>query len=192
MTPLPVPRPAPPLPAAGLLGGAAVAIVAAAVALQPLPPRSAATASACPLSPPGFLVGQLYGDLEAPLDWRGPRLRCDGMLRGEDGLRLMFGGPVAGQPGDLVLVVGIAGTLAGLPGSERPANVTLIDERSGRFYATGGPGRCWTLVSDAAPVSAGEFRIAGTLYCAGALPALRDTGSITLGDLRYAGRLTVQ
>jgi hypothetical protein len=192
MPPDPVSRPAPALPVTGLLGAGAVALVAAAVAIQPLPPPTAAPASRCPLAPPGFLVGQLYGDLETALDWRGDRLRCEGMLRGEDGLRLMFGGPVAGQGGDVVLVIGIAGTLAGLPGNERPANVTLIDERSGRFYATGGLGRCWTLVSDARPVGAGQFRVAGTLYCAGALPALRDSGSVTLGDLRYAGRLVVE
>jgi hypothetical protein len=91
-----------------------------------------------------------------------------------------------------VLVVGIGGTLAGIEGAERPANVTLIDQRTGRFYAARGPGRCWTTVLAADPLPAGGYRLTGTLYCAGALPALQDAGSVTLGDVRYAGRLAVE
>lgn len=196
--PAPLPPPAaPPLPAAGLLGAVALAAVAAAAALQPLPPAPAipperAGPAGCAVSPPGFLAGRLYGDLDLPLDWRGSRLRCDGMLRDDDGLRLMFAGPVEGAAGELVVLIGIGGTLAGIEGAERPANVTLIDQRTGRFYATGGPGRCWTTVLAADPIPDGSYRLTGTLYCAGALPALQDAGSVTLGDVRYAGRLAVE
>lgn len=196
--PAPLPPPAaPPLPAAGLLGAVALAAVAAAAALQPLPPAPAipperAGPAGCAVSPPGFLAGRLYGDLDLPLDWRGSRLRCDGMLRDDDGLRLMFAGPVEGATGELVVLIGIGGTLAGIEGAERPANVTLIDQRTGRFYATGGPGRCWTTVLAADPIPDGSYRLTGTLYCAGALPALQDAGSVTLGDVRYAGRLAVE
>jgi hypothetical protein len=170
-------------------------VVAAAVVLQPLPPaesRSAGASQACPLAPPGYLAGRLYGDLDLNLEWRGRYLRCDGMLRPDEGLRLMFGGPVDAEGGEATIIVGISGQLAGLPGTERPANVTVVDERNGRFYASAGPGRCWTRVEAADPAGAGEFRIAGQLYCAGALPALQDSGSVTLGDLNYAGRLTVE
>jgi hypothetical protein len=196
--PAPPPPPAAPaLPASGLLGGLALAAVAAATALQPLPPAPAVRAeragpAGCAVSPPGFLAGRLYGDVDLALDWRGSRLRCDGMLRDDDGLRLMFAGPVDGATGELVLVVGIGGTLAGIEGAERPANVTLIDQRTGRFYAARGPGRCWTTVLAADPLPAGGYRLTGTLDCAGALPALQDAGSVTLGDVRYAGRLAVE
>lgn len=196
--PAPLPPPAAPaLPATGLLGGLALAAMAVATALQPLPPAPAIRAdragpAGCAVSPPGFLAGRLYGDLDLALDWRGARLRCDGMLRDEDGLRLMFAGPIDGAAGELVLVVGIAGTLAGIDGAERAANVTLIDQRTGRFYAAGGPGRCWTTVLAADPLADGGYRLTGTLYCAGSLPALRDAGSVTLGDIRYAGRLAVE
>jgi hypothetical protein len=174
---------------------AGLALVAAAVVLQPLPaavdlPDRAG--GSCPVAPPGYLAGRIYGDLELELDWRGRRLRCEGMLRPDNGLRLMFGGPLDAAGGEATIIIGISGQLAGLPGTERPANVTVVDERNGRFYASAGQGRCWTRVAAADPAGAREFRIAGNLYCAGALPALQDSGSLTLGDLSYAGRLVVE
>jgi hypothetical protein len=104
----------------------------------------------------------------------------------------MFSGPVGTDGSALTLILGISGQLAGLEGTERPANVTVVDERSGQFYASAGPGRCWTRVSAAEPAGPRTFRIAGQLYCAGALPALQDAGSLTLGDINYAGRLVVE
>ncbi|MBL8223797.1 MAG: hypothetical protein JNM50_00590 [Chromatiales bacterium] len=185
----------PPAWATTLGGLAALALVAGAVVLQPLPPPPAAEAAGgepCDLVPPGFLSGRVYGDREQILDWRGRRLRCDGGLRPDDGLRLMFSGPAGADGSELTLILGISGQLAGLEGTERPANVTVVDERSGQFYASAGPGRCWTRVSAAEPAGPRTFRIAGQLYCAGALPALQDAGSLTLGDINYAGRLVVE
>lgn len=190
----PVRKPATDSPLPSLLGLAAVALLGTAVAVQPLPPETApggTTPSGCRLSPAGFVAGRLYGDLETALDWRGPRMRCDGQLLDGDGLRLMFAGPVDRSGDEVVLVLNIGGTLAGVTGSERPASVTVIDQRTGLFYATGGPGRCWTRVLAADAVADGHYRLTGNLYCAGALPALRNAGSITLGDIRYAGRLDV-
>jgi hypothetical protein len=189
------PTPTPPPWLTSLCGLAAVALAAGAVVLQPVPPArpdSSDVGKPCDLAPPGFVSGRLYGDLEGQLDWRGRRLRCDGMLRPDDGLRLMFSGPAGTDAGELTLIVGIGGQLAGLAGSERPANVTIVDERTGRFYASAGPGRCWTRVDSTDPAGSRAFRVAGQLYCAGALPALRDTGSLTLGDISYAGRLVVE
>lgn len=175
---------------------AGLALVAGAVVLQPLPPPPPAADVAggqpCDLVPPGFLSGRLYGDREQTLDWRGRRLRCDGSLRPDDGLRLMFAGTAGPGDSTLTLILGISGQLAGLEGTERPANVTVVDGRSGRFYASAGPGRCWTRVSAVAAAAPRTFRIAGQLYCAGALPALQDAGSLTLGDISYAGRLVVE
>jgi hypothetical protein len=192
MSTTPDSAPSPAIPLAGLLGSIAVGLAAGAVVLQPIPAPPPAATAGCRLTPPGYLQGRLYGDLAQTLNWRGDELRCDGMLRGEDGLRLMFGGAGSAGQGSLTLVVGIAGSFAGLPGSERPANVTLIDESAGRFYATGGFGRCWTQVAAAEPAGPVDYRISGTLYCAGALPALQGAGEVTLGDLRYAGRLIIE
>jgi hypothetical protein len=79
-----------------------------------------------------------------------------------------------------------------LAGAERPANVTVIDERQDRFFSSAGPGRCWASIDSVTPVArrpgrpAGS-RVAGLVYCVGALPSVGDRSSLTLGDLRFAG-----
>jgi hypothetical protein len=94
----------------------------------------------------------------------------------------------------IVVMIGIDGKSAELPGRERPANVTVIDERDGRFFSSGGTGRCWVDEIRISDPPAGDPEVneaqwlSGRLYCAGALPALADRSSLTLGDIRFAGR----
>lgn len=204
--------------AGGILGTAAVLVTIGMALLQPLPPPAPDGMSGaagperipgqawqqirpCDLSPPGEVRGRLFGAINTLIEWGGSEpgsFRCDGMLRpGGEGVRLFFAGPGPGS-GHLLLVIGIDGALGGLAGREAPANVTLIDESTGRFYASSGAGRCWTTITGAgpggdrngpAPGRAQDWRIEGTLYCAGSLPALHDRSAVTPGDLRFAGRV---
>jgi hypothetical protein len=110
------------------------------------------------------------------------------------GVRLFF---AQEQPdgGRVSVLIGIDGRMEDLKGAERPANVTVIDERSGRFFSTAGPGRCWATVNSVTPLSparggAAEHRVDGLVYCVGALPSIGDRSSLTLSDLHFAGRVT--
>ena len=184
----------------GVLAAAVVAVLSALALLQAPPPgrntggsrqesSRPALLSPCLMDRPGFLTGPVYGDITANIDGHGAELGCDGMRRpGEHGLRLFFSAHPPGG-GGLVLVLGIDADLATLTGAEHGTGVTLIDETGSRFYHAGAD-RCWTQVSEVAPLPAeASFRINGRLYCAGALPAVSDSGSVTLGDIAFSGRL---
>jgi hypothetical protein len=164
-----------------LLGGQ---ILSSHVAATPTSGRSCA----------GYLRGQIFGGLAMDLDWFGEKLSCEGMGRPDGkGIRLHF----AWNQGDgerLVLVVGINDTAISVAGAEKPANVTFIDERSGRFYSSGGTGRCWTDIVRLAslPASSHNHQLKGRLYCTGALPALNDYSSLTLGDIHYQGHFALR
>ena len=110
------------------------------------------------------------------------------------GVRLFFASEQPGG-GRLSVVIGIDGRPDTLVGTERPANVTVIDERESRFFSTSGAGRCWTVISSVTSLTRSRdypagHRIDGMLYCLGALPSLGDRTSLTLGDLRFAGRVS--
>jgi hypothetical protein len=171
-TPAPVPTPA--------AGGA---VLTAPPALAP-----------CLMDQPGLLRGQVFGSLSLAMDWQGPALACAGGPRpGNKGLRLFFAGKPAGTGSEVVLVLGIDGDLESLAGSERAAGITLNDEGTHRFFHADA-GRCFTRVSSVTPLAGPpgrNFRIDGVAWCVGALPSVSDEASITLGDLRYSGRLSV-
>jgi hypothetical protein len=158
-----------------------------ALAASPVPPP-------CVMDQPGMLRGQVFGSLSLDMDWQGTGLLCDGRSRpGDKGLRLFFAGRPAGGTGAVVIVLGIDGGIDSLKGSERPAGITLNDENSHRFFHAQA-GRCFTRVSGLTPLPGPpgrHFRIDGVAWCVGALPSVSDEASITLGDLRYSGRLSL-
>ncbi|MEZ5564795.1 MAG: hypothetical protein R3F24_04435 [Gammaproteobacteria bacterium] len=145
----------------------------------------------CTLEPTGFLRGQIFGAVTVAADWTGDGLYCNGMARPDGrGVRLFFAHELAGS-GRLSIQISIDGPPDKLAGHETPANVTIIDP-SGRFFSSGGFGRCWTRIDDVRQQhGASELRIDGIVYCVGALPAIRDAASLTLGDLQFAGRVIV-
>jgi hypothetical protein len=137
----------------------------------------------------GFLSGRLYGAVERAIEWRGTDMRCEGGARpDDDGFRLVFAAPGDVTSDRLVFVIGITGILDGLSGSERAANVTIIDEKTGRFFSSGRQERCWTTVTSAIGDEE-KYAIDGQLYCSGSLPSLSDTSSVSLSEFRYSGRL---
>ena len=167
-------------------GGAAVVLLTGWLALSQTLSAPETTAHGCD----GYLRGQIFGALATDLDWSGARLRCEAMRRPDGkGLRLHMAWD-QGNDERLVLVVGIDGVAEPIEGLEKPANVTFIDERTGHFYSSGGTGRCWTDIAELASLPARDQsrQLKGRLYCTGALPALNDHSSLTLGDLHYYGR----
>ncbi len=173
-----------------LLGIVAIPWLSQAPDMQSSEPGPAAPLlDACvadrPDGPAGFLRGQLYGDLELSINSRAPELRCGGGLRpDEQGIRLVLA--PAGQ--QLLFVIGFDRIPDEDAAREQPVNLTIVDERSGRFYNSGAMERCW--------VRLGRFRqgmqdhryeLAGELYCAGALAAVNGAGSVTPGDFVFAG-----
>ncbi|MDH5276492.1 MAG: hypothetical protein OEW88_08715 [Gammaproteobacteria bacterium] len=190
--------------AAGLLGAAGVLVTGVLALLQPppaMPPglaltgRGGAGGPACALGAEGFLRGRFFGALNLTADWSGPGLACDGMQKPDGaGVRLFFSGDQPGG-GRVSVLIGLAGRAADLAGGERPANVTVIDERKGRFFSSGGPGRCWASIGSVAPLPrpAGGLagsRIDGLVFCVGALPSVGDRSSLTLSDLQFSGWLS--
>ena len=188
-----------PAAAADLAGSLAVAVVLSLLVLLTLstggprlPARGSAGASGplpaptlapptlpvCGADRPGYLRGQVFGQLHRALDLYGEQLHCGVVLRpGAAGLRLLF------QPagGGLLLVIGVPAQPGQLPAREFSVTVTLADEGSGRFYSSAGVDRCWARFAPARTTM-----IAGELYCAGALPAVNRRGSVTLGDFAFA------
>ncbi len=147
--------------------------------------------SACVMDQDGYLRGPVFGAVQTTLDWQGEHMRCDGMLRPEGrGIRLVFSGPRQAGPGDLVIVMGLAEAELGIDKGELAANVTIIDEATGRFYATQKEPRCWTQITSQLRLSGTveeTWRLDGRLYCASALAALTGPESITLGEINYSG-----
>lgn len=179
--------------ATGLLAAAGVLLIGTVALMQPIPPAANA-GHPCTLRPDGFLRGRFFGALSLTANWSGAGLYCDGMPRPDGkGVRLFFAREQPGI-GRVAVLIGIDGRPEDLVGADRPANVTVIDERAGRFFSTGGPGRCWASISSviALPRASGIAgrRIDGLVYCVGTLPSVTDRSSLTLGELRFAGRVT--
>lgn len=184
----------------GVIAAAVATALAALALLQPPPAgrpggglsdsRDSPLLAPCIMDRPGFLKGDLFGDVTLAMDWHGAELGCDGNRRPDDtGLRLFFSGRPAGSRSGLVLVLGIDADLPTLTLAEHAVAVTLIDESGSRFYHAG-KDRCWTQVREVSALPGeSNYRINGQLYCAGAIPAVSEPGSVTLGDINYSGRL---
>jgi hypothetical protein len=189
----------------GGLAAAAVIVLLAYLTFSVRPPEHLANGSApalaqppalaeCVMDRPGFLLGQVFGSIDLRIDLQGPRLTCNGAPRPTDkGLRLFFAGRPTAGAGEVVFVLGIDGGIESLQGNERPAAITFNDESTHRFFHADA-GRCFTKVSDVAVLTgppARTFRIDGVAWCAGALPSVSDESDITLGDIHYSGRFSL-
>lgn len=157
----------------------------------------------CLIEGGGYWRGTLVGSRSLAVDWSGSALDCAGNARpGDRGVRLFFAGKPAEGSERLVLIIGIAAVPEELAGREHGASVTVIDEASSRFF-NAGDDRCFTRVSELRPLDQEKdqekskrtgiatYRIAGELYCLGAIASVADDTAVTLGDTAYAGRLTL-
>ncbi len=149
----------------------------------------------CLMDRDGRLQGNLFGAIRQTIDWSGEDLLCEGMIRpGGDGIRLIFSRNSTSSTARIVLVIGIGNLGPGETGEDLPANVTLIDEATGRFFNAQGIERCWATVQEQQQLSKNPvavYRVDGELYCAGSLPSVNGLESVTLHEIRFSGRLSV-
>lgn len=137
----------------------------------------------------GFLITELYGAIDAQIDWTSAGLDCEGMQRpAGSGARLRFAGDLdAGQR--IAFIIALPGLKAGQAGQELPSNVTLIEEGAGRFFNTAEKDICWTDITavDRVAGSDSRFGIAGNLYCVAPLIEVNGDSEISIPDLRFRG-----
>jgi hypothetical protein len=148
----------------------------------------------CTMDRGGYLTGRIFAATAVDIDWSGNALTCAGNARPDgQGLRLFFAGRLGAGDDRLVLVLGIAAGVADLPGREHPVSLTLIDEASSQFFHSQ-PDRCFTHIREVTPLDGtrADFRVEGDLYCAGAIASVTGSNSVTLGDIAFAGRLTLE
>jgi hypothetical protein len=165
----------------------------------PVPQQARGLAPAPALDPclmdrDGYWRGRIFGATTLEIDWAGAALGCAGNARPDGrGLRLFFAGGRAAGAERLLLVIGIESDLESLAGSEHPVSVTLVDEASDQFFH-GAKERCFARIDEVAPLADAprSYRVEGEVYCAGAIAAVNSRDSVTLGDTRFAGRLTLE
>ncbi|MCZ6517403.1 MAG: hypothetical protein O6763_07945 [Gammaproteobacteria bacterium] len=149
----------------------------------------------CLMDRDGRLQGDLYGAVRQTIDGGGEDLLCAGMIRPNgDGIRFIFSHNTPSSTAGLMLVIGISNLGPGETGEDLPANVTLIDEATGRFFNAQGIERCWAAVQEQRQLSikpVAVYRVDGELYCAGSLPSVNGLESVTLHGVRFSGRLSV-
>lgn len=149
--------------------------------------QSVATALCTP-APAGRLQARLQGAIEAEIDWSAPdHPQCLGGPRpAGNGIRLLFKGEVDGEP--LVFVIGIGGAMRGAPARNLPANLTLIREGTGVFYATQGDDKCAldSLEQTALDASDTRFTLTGRGYCTQPARALGGEGVVLVSRFDFA------
>jgi hypothetical protein len=157
-------------------------------------PDSAISKSGCDNG--GALYTELYGSLAGEIEWYLDQMQCQGMPRPNgSGARLRFSGETGIDSAPIAFIIGIPGLERGSDGVELASNVTIIEERSSRFFSTPNLDSCWTDVEGQWAVSDDDdsddelYRIDGVLYCISPLPEINGEGSVSLSELRFSGLL---
>jgi hypothetical protein len=139
---------------------------AAAIA-DDLAPAPGAADALCRPAPEGMLRARIQGAIDAEIDWSVPdEAQCLGGERpGDAGHRLVYKGMADGQP--LLIVIGLRGPLGAGTTRHVPANVTVVREGSGVFYATQGDDKCAFDVVELGQMAPGDprQRLTGRGYC---------------------------
>jgi hypothetical protein len=115
----------------------------------------------------GRIKARISGEIDAEIDWSPPTPQCLGGLRPDgDGVRLIYKGDVPGQ-GPLLVIIGIGPLRAGESAKNVPANLTVVREGAGHFYATQGDDKCAMDEVRQEPLGADghTFRLTGRGYC---------------------------
>ena len=167
-----------------------ILLIALASACENSPTEPPVTQEGC--APDGSLSVAVFGAIQHELDWSGDALACDGMPRPDGaGARLRFAGTVDadGQTRSLAFIIGLPTLRRGQTAREIPANVTLIEEKSGRFFSTAEAPVCWSDVRQQTQIEGGEFVVSGILYCVSPLAELNGSGGVSFTDLTFSGRV---
>jgi hypothetical protein len=183
---------APPLrPWIGLVTGVAAVIGACGTAVDEV---TATAGEEPPLEcgDAGYLSAELFGGIEARLEWDHTDLACAGMPRPEgNGARLRLAGTRAGGGDNLVFIVAIPDLRRDTQRAELEGNVTVIEEGKGRFFSTPDFGNCIVAVRSVTPLdeSGERFAVAGSVYCVDPVPEVNGTSAVSIPELHFSGLL---
>ena len=175
-----------------LAGSLCAFLTACKPAADPVEPAAEELKPALLFGDEGYLVGKVYGAVQASFELDSTTLACEGMPRPEgDGARLRFAGKA--QPGDhqIGIIIAMPGFSLETYGVELPANVTLIEEGNGRFYSTPDLDNCLGEISSVAavPEYEGRYTVIGALYCVSPLPEINGDSSVSIPELGFSGLL---
>lgn len=140
----------------------------------------------------GRLQTELYGAIEAQLEWDKYALECAGMPRPEGrGARLRFAGNLHGDARRIAIIIAIPDLVRNTRGEEYRSIVTLIDEDNARFFSTLDLDNCLTDISELLKLDVGgdRYSIGGILYCVKPLPEVNGDSSVLIPELRFSGLL---
>lgn len=130
----------------------------------------------------GSLEARMHGAIDAEIRWASPMPQCRGGVRPDgEGVRLLYKGEIPGQ-GPLLVVIGMGPLRAGENAASVPANITLVREGSGRFYATQGDDKCSVDDVKQVPVfgNGHTYRITGRGYCTQPARAVGGEGVVVV------------
>ncbi|HQR25129.1 MAG TPA: hypothetical protein PL152_01435 [Steroidobacteraceae bacterium] len=130
----------------------------------------------------GSLEARLHGAIDAEIRWAYPMPQCRGGVRPDGvGVRLLYKGEIPGQ-GPLLVVIGMGPLRAGENATSVPANITLVREGSGRFFATQGDDKCSVDEVQQVPVfgNGHTYRITGRGYCTQPARAVGGEGVVVV------------
>ncbi|MEE8427668.1 MAG: hypothetical protein V3S15_10280 [Woeseiaceae bacterium] len=133
---------------------------------------------------------ELFGAVQAVIDWSASDLECEGMPRPDgQGVRLRFAGFVREIDRPIAFIIAIPALERGATAMELVSHVTLIEEGNGRFFGTADIDTCWTDVTLHVALADDDDRytIAGTLYCIAALAEMNGGANVTVPLLRFTG-----
>lgn len=179
-----------------LLVVATLAMAACAESSPPdeqIPDIGAQLATGCVAT--GMLRADLSVAIGAKLNWGPEELACEGMRRPADaGARLRFSGPYddGKDQRTLTLILGMPALEEAQIGAEIPTKVTLVEEGSGRFFATPDANGCWTDVTEHEHIdgdSDQHYVISGNVYCVSPLAEINGSASVTFTELAFTGRV---
>ena len=128
----------------------------------------------------GALRARLQGEIEIDIEWGAEANHCRGGVRPQgDGVRLLYKG-TTDATGPLLIVFGLAPLRPGESARNVPANLTLVREGTGQFYATRGQDKCAFDEVRQTPVDAASnlYRLEGRGYCTQPARALAGDGAV--------------
>lgn len=152
----------------GDAAGASAGDEAAQATTRASPPSPLdAAAALCRPAEFGSLRARIQGAIDAELDWAAPATpQCVGGPRPSgDGVRLVFKGQAGTEP--LLLIIGIALEEPARTARNVGANVTVVRDGAGQFFATQGDDKCALdeVMQEPLPNAVGRYRLSGRGYC---------------------------
>ena len=122
----------------------------------------------------------LQGEIDVEIEWGAGTTHCRGGVRPQgDGVRLLYKG-TTDATGPLLIVFGLAPLRPGESARNVPANLTLVREGTGQFYATRGQDKCAFDEVRQTPIEAAPslYRLVGRGYCTQPARALAGDGAV--------------